>query len=333
MNVARLAALFVCAAGAAGAALSASGEDGARSGAVRLASRQEGLRLRAPDLSRPISEKMPDPSRPADPVKAAVLRRINEDRGRSGLPPVAWDETASRAADGFCARQVEEKSRGHFLMDGIPPYGRMSFAGIFAMNAENSASWVTTGSRFSESIVSLALDAQESMMQERPPADGHRRTILDPRATHVGVGYFLNHGRFQMAQEFLTRRFEHITLAAAGRPSAGLTVSGKAVPGERIRFVTVAREPVPRALSREQASGRTSYSYPDPYLALVPEGQTLLRVVGMPTEDRLRVTPGREFSFFFVPDRPGLYTFSLYLLGGGGGDRPYPAAAATVWVE
>ena len=26
-------------------------------------------------------------------------------------------------------------------------------------------------------------------MEEKPPADGHRRTILDPEATHVGVGY------------------------------------------------------------------------------------------------------------------------------------------------
>ncbi|HEY6148507.1 MAG TPA: CAP domain-containing protein [Thermoanaerobaculia bacterium] len=332
MKLARLAALLPCALAAAGAVALSSDEKRTPEG-FRLASRVESLRLRAPDLSRPISERMPDPSRPADPVKAAVLRRINEDRAGSGLGPVAWDEAASRAADRFCARQVEEKSRGHFLMDGIPPYGRMSFAGIFAMNAENSASWVTTGTRFSESIVSLALDAEEKMMEETPPADGHRRTILDPRATHVGVGYAVQHGRFQMAEEFLTRRFEHITLAAPGSPSAGIAVSGKPLPGDRLRFVTVAREPVPRALSREQASGRTSYSYPEAYLALVPEGHTLQRVVGMATEDRLRVTPGREFSFFFVPDRPGLYTFSLYVAGGGGGDVPYPAAAATVWVE
>ena len=170
-------------------------------------------------------------------------------------------------------------------------------------------------------------------MEETPPADGHRRTILDPRSTHVGVGYAVNHGRFQMAQEFLTRRFEQITLSSPGRPAAGITISGKPLPGERLRFVTVAREPVPRALSREQASGRTSYSYPEAYLALVPEGRTLMRVVGMPTEDRLRVLPGRGFSFYFVPDRPGLYTFSLYLLSGGEGGYPYPAAAATVWVE
>jgi hypothetical protein len=218
-------------------------------------------------------------------------------------------------------------------MDGIPPYGRMSFAGVFAMNAENSASWITTGPHFSESIASLALEAEQKMMEETPPADGHRRTILDPRSTHVGVGYALSNGRFQLAEEFLTRRFEHVTLTASGKAQAGVTVSGKPMPGDRLRFVTVAHEPVPRAMSREQASGRTSYRYPDPYLALVEEGHTLQRVVGMPTEDRVRVRPGRDFSFFFVPDRPGLYTFSLYIAGTGGSDQPYPAAAATVWVE
>jgi len=319
MNLARLraAALVVCAASA----------------AASLGSREEGLRLRAPDLTRPISDRIPDPSRPADPVKAAVLARINEDRRKSGLPPVAWDEGASRAADRFCERQVEEKSHGHYLMDGIPPYGRMSFAGIFALNAENSASWITTGPRFGESIASLALEAEEKMVEETPPADGHRRTILDPRATHVGVGYAVNHGRFQMSEEFLTRRFEQITLTGSGNARAGVTVSGKPGPGDKLRFVTVAHEPVPRALSREQASGRTSYSYPEPYLALVEEGHTLQHVVGVPTEDRVRVRPGRDFSFHFVPDRPGLYTFSLYIAGAGGSDRPYPAAAATVWVE
>ena len=313
----RAAAIFVCAVSA----------------TASLGSREDGLRLRAPDLTRPISDRIPDPARPADSVKAAVLARINEDRGKHGLPAVGWDEGASRAADRFCARQVEEKSRGHYLMDGIPPYGRMSFAGIFALDAENSASWITTGPRFGESIASLALDAEEKMMEETPPADGHRRTILDPRATHVGVGYAVSHGRFQMAQEFLTRRFEQITLAGSPSVRAGITVSGKPGPGDKLRFVTVAHEPVPRALSREQASGRTSYSYPEPYLALVEEGHTLQRVVGIPTEDRVRVRPGRDFSFHFVPDRPGLYTFSLYVAGAGGSDRPYPAAAATVWVE
>jgi uncharacterized protein YkwD len=294
-------------------------------------SRGPALRLRFPELSKPIVEKLPDPSRPADPVKAAVLARINEDRRRNGLGPVAWDEGASRVSDAFCARQVEEKSRGHYLMDGVPPYGRLSFAGIFALSAENSASWVTTESRFSESTVVLALDAERTMMEEKPPADGHRKTILDPDATHVGVGYAIHRGRFQMSEEFLTRRMERMTVASSAQGSASVVISGQPVSGSRLRFVTIAREPVPRGISREEATSRTSYGYPSPFLAFIPEGRQGMRVSGVPTEDRVRLMPGDQFSFSYTPDRPGLYTFSLYVASGG--DTPRPGGSATIWVE
>lgn len=297
----------------------------------RSASRAQSLRLRAPDLSAPISERIPDPSRPADPVKAAILARINVDRQRHGAPSVEWDEAASRASDVFCTRQVEERSQGHFLMDGIPPYGRLSFAGVFASSSENSASWITTGPRFTETTLALALEAEEKMMEEKPPADGHRRTILDPLATHVGVGYAIHRGRFQMSEEFLTRRMESVTLAAPDRPSASVVISGKPVAGHRLHFVTIAREPVPRPLTREEATAKTSYSYPGPFLAYVPEGQRAVRIVGMETEDRLRMFPGSRFSFAFTPDRPGLYTFSFYVAAPG--DHPFPGGTATVWVQ
>lgn len=288
------------------------------------------LRLRAPDLERPLSERFPDPARTADPVKAAVFSQINADRARFGVAPVAWDEAASHAADEFCARQVQEKTRGHFLMDGIPPYGRMSFAGIFALHSQNSVSWITTARKFGEPTTSLALAGQEQMMEEKAPNDGHRVTILDPEATHVGVGYAISGGRFQMSQEFLTRRFERVTLAAEG--SSALSVSGRTVAGLAVRFVTIAREPIPHSLTREEATARSSYSYPRPHLAYVPEGDVSAHVVGMMTEDRLRHLRGREFAFSFAADRPGLYTFEIYVTAGEG-DRPRPGGAATVWFE
>jgi hypothetical protein len=52
----------------------------------------------------------------------------------------------------------------------------------------------------------------------------------------------------------------------------------------------------------------------------------------MMTEDRLRTLPGREFAFTFTADRPGLYTFELYV-SANDGDRPRPGGAATVWFE
>jgi len=122
------------------------------------------MRVRAPELERPASERYPDPARPADPVKAAVFARINQDRVRFGQPPVEWDDAASRAGDAFCAAQIQEKTRGHYLTDGIPPYARMTFAGVFALHAQNSVSWITTGNHFHESTVDLALEGEAQMM-------------------------------------------------------------------------------------------------------------------------------------------------------------------------
>ena len=287
------------------------------------------LRFRAPSLARPLSEGYPDPTRPADPVKAAVFQRINADRARFGADPVLWDEAASRLSDAFCARQVQEKTRGHFLTDGLPPYARMSFGGVFALSSENSISWVTTGRKFDDPTIDLALQGESEMMAEKPPADGHRVTILDPEATHVGVGYAIVNGRFQMSQEFLTRALDRVTI---GQIEGTLSVSGRPRSGYLIRFLTIARESPPRPLTREEASSRTSYSYPSPYLAYVPEGHDSLRVVGTTTEGRLRALPGGEVDFSFRPDRAGLYTFEFYVSRSLGA-APRPGAAATIWVE
>ena len=53
---------------------------------------------------------------------------------------------------------------------------------------------------FDETVTELALEAHAGMLAEKPPNDGHRRTILDPAATHVGVGYAIVGGSFRMAR-------------------------------------------------------------------------------------------------------------------------------------
>lgn len=290
-----------------------------------------GLRVRAPDLARPLTETFPAPERPEEAVAAGVFERINEDRRAAGLSAVAWDPNAARVAEVFCRRQIEERSNGHFLTDGIPPYARTSFEGIFGLQAENSVSWTSTGRSFLEPALSLAIEGEEQMTSERPPGDGHRRTILDPEATHVGVGWALAGGRFQMAQEFLVRRLERLTLSLASPHSAGVQFAGRTVSGEQIRFVVVGREPEPRRLTRAQASARTSYSYPASFVAYLPEGTTLLRVSGVGNDDRIRVRDAREFDFLFVPDGPGLFTLTFYVSKSNG--VPRPGGSASVWVE
>ena len=129
---------------------------------------------------------------------------------------MAWDEAASRVADAFCAAQIAEGTRGHFLTDAVPPYARTAFAGIFGMGSENSVAWITTAPVFEESALALALAGHADMMRETPPNDGHRKTILDPEATHVGVGWAMKGGSFRMAEEFLTRKLAVLTLESDG---------------------------------------------------------------------------------------------------------------------
>jgi uncharacterized protein YkwD len=317
VKLARIAALL--AAAAAGCAL------------VATKPKPPGLVIREPPLYAALSETYPPTTEPADPVRKAVLDRINRDRRAERLPPVAWDEAASRVADRFCAEQIKEKTRGHFLTNGIPPYARTAFAGVFGMQAENSVTWRTTAPKFTESAESLALSGQDSMMEEVPPNDGHRRTILDPDATHVGVGYAIEKNEFRMAQEFLTRHLEVLTLERVAEDPSTILVRGKVAAAYRMEFVTLAHEPPPHTLSRAEVNSRTFYAYPTAGLAFVPEGRNSMRVVGTVTEDRLHVDSKRGFYFRFTPPSAGLWTIVFYT--GIERERPRPGGLAVLWAD
>ncbi|HYB53695.1 MAG TPA: CAP domain-containing protein [Thermoanaerobaculia bacterium] len=265
-------------------------------------------------------------------MKRSVFQKINEDRLQAGLSPVAWDEAVSRVADEFCARQIAERTRGHFLMDGIPPYARTGFAGVFGKGAENSVSWLTSASSFSETVTELALAGHKEMMAEKPPADGHRKTILNPEMTHVGVGYAIDHGRFQLAQEFLVRGLERLELKVSDEPRPSAIFEGQPRARRVLRFVTIAWEATPRSITREEANARITYSYPKPFLAYVPEGEVRLHVSDTQTQDRLLMRRDGSFSFVFSPPQPGLYTVVLYT-SSQETVEPRPSASATLWFE
>jgi uncharacterized protein YkwD len=291
------------------------------------------LSVVAPVLTTPVEDAYPPVgARPEDPVKAAVFDRINRDRTEAGLPTVAWDDRASRVADAFCANQIRENTSGHYLTDGFPPYARTSFAGVFGMQFENSVTWKTTGSSFDDPAETLALEGHASMLAEKPPYDGHRRTILDPDATHVGVGYALSRGDFRMAQEFLVRHLAWLRLERLSPASRVVAVSGLPVAGRRLVFVTIAWEPVPRELTPAEANGRTSYSYPRIEEAFVREGNVTLKIVGAATLDRIRFGRDREFAFRFDPDRPGLWTLTFHT-SPLREETIVPGGVATLWVS
>jgi uncharacterized protein YkwD len=287
--------------------------------------------IRAPDLAHPLAESYPSPAVPEDPVKKGVYEQINRDRAAHGLNPVAWDERASRVADTFTASQVREGTRGHFLEDGFPPYSRTALAGIFGMGAENVVAWRTTGARFQEPALEMGLQGEAAMMDEKPPNDGHRRTILDPLATHVGVGWAQGGGEFRMSEEFLTRQLANLTIRRLASDPVTVLFQGKTVGGQRLSFVTLAQEPSPHRLSRAQVNARSRYSYPEPRLAYVAEGLKSVQIVGATTQDAIRMGSGGDFSFRFTPAQAGLWTILFHTTDGH--ERAKPGGLAVLWVE
>jgi hypothetical protein len=226
---------------------------------------------------------------------------------------------------------VSEKTRGHYLRNGVPPYARTALAGVFGYHAQNSSSWITTAATFRDPPRELALSGHRSMMEETPPDDGHRRTILDPLATHVGVGWAMGGGRFQLSQEFLARGLDRLSLTTDAR-GATVLLRGAARAPWTIRFVTVARETLPVPLSRDEANGRVTYSYPRGAEAFVVEGHKQYQIVGAVTRDRIHLGHDRDFSLPYAPEEPGLYTFVFWLMRMGQ-DESIPLGAAVIRVE
>ena len=287
------------------------------------------LRVALPDLSGTVEDRFVRDGRPADAVAATVFDRINRDRREHGLAAVLWDEKAAAVARRTTRRQIEERTDGHFLLDGFPPYARLSGGGVFGMGAENAAAFISDSGRLHDSAEGLALRSHAAMMAETPPRDSHRRAVLDPAATHVGVGWAMEGGEFRMGVEFTARAFETIRVRRAG-PGAAIAVDGVALAGEAIRYVTVSREAVPSPISRREANGRESYAYPTAGLMLLPDGSRE-RAVGIRSVRTLSEGPAGKFFFPYDFDAPGLWTFVLYFHRKGPG-APVPGGAVTVLV-
>ncbi|HKC24603.1 MAG TPA: CAP domain-containing protein, partial [Thermoanaerobaculia bacterium] len=195
--------------------------------------------------------------------KARLLARINEERRQAGIGPVAYDLLAAKVGDEFCADQAATRATGHWDTAGRPPHLRWALAGGVDYEAENFASRSRYGYPLKEEIGALILGAHESFMNERPPANGHKETILDPLFTHVGIGAARIGGEFRMTEEFVRRVADWIELPAGPLPAGSRArVAMKLRAPFRAGVVEIAWEAPPRPMTRGEIARRASYSYP-----------------------------------------------------------------------
>jgi uncharacterized protein YkwD len=270
-----------------------------------------------------------DDPRAAD--KAVLLARINRDRAAHGISPVGLDPRAALVGDLFCLDGALSGAWGHWDLHGRAPYVRWGLAGGADFHAQNAVALSVSSGRLDLPVADLLVQAHDSMMAEQPPDDGHRRTILDPRWTHVGIGAGAAGGQFRMSQEFTRVAFDWMDVPAAPVRAGGRAwFAGRPSPGWRVGLVEIRFEPPPRPLSRAQAVARGSYGYPDEVLSLHPPLPGPFSTGPERSEVRLRRDGSIAFPFR-LDHGPGYYFVLCYLQGGAGeGERMTPATAAMV---
>jgi len=208
----------------------------------------------------------------APEAKRTLLARLNGDRRRHGLPPLAYDLVGAKAGDAFCQDAATRAFSGHWDLEGRPPYLRWAMAGGVDYHGENASSLSRIGSPVAPSeIEGLLLAAHARMMAETPPDDGHRRAILDPAWTHVGFGVGWVGGEFRMTEEFSRRVVDWVDLPAGPVRAGGSAPFGLKLPqGWKPAAIDVCFESAPSPLSRAEIARRSSYAFPPSTMKLRP---------------------------------------------------------------
>lgn len=280
-------------------------------------------------------------------LRAELVRLINHDRARFGLAPVQLDAPASAIADAYCRAQIRNGTTGHFTTDGEAPYMRYSFGGGNDGVSENAAAWSANYGFSDRALYDMMRRSEAAMMAELPPHDGHRRTILDPAATHVGIGLAWEHGELRMTQEFI-RRYIDWSRPLPRRLSSPQPVlcSGSAVKGYDVEAITVHHEPLPQPMAVVTANAIQSYSLPESRREYLPrlKGKFTRRVPGGVEEvteqysdgrrGDFQVAPDGHFAFAIpLPDGPGIYTVVVWIRRHGSAGEAFPASNVSIRVD
>jgi uncharacterized protein YkwD len=134
---------------------------------------------------------------------AQVLALINQARSAAGLGPLTITAGLNSSASAHNSRMAGGCGLSH-QCSGEPDLGaRETAAGVH---------WTAAGENIGEggpvadttaAIAQMAVGLTQSMLNEKPPDDGHRRNILSSSFTHIGIAVFRDSsGTVWLTQDF-----------------------------------------------------------------------------------------------------------------------------------
>ena len=205
-------------------------------------------------------------------IRANLLEMINEERAVEKVRPVAVDELATQVATKHAIEMAREEFASHWSRDGLKPYHRYSFAGGTHATQENVSADDSTWSMKVDQLKQDTAYLNVRLYQEKPPYDGHRRTILAPQHTHVGIGLAVEQLRLRMVELFVARHVEVAPMSRDAKPGAEISFRGKILTRDHVlNNLELFYEPLPKAPELSWLRQTRAYALPQDSRVLRPK--------------------------------------------------------------
>lgn len=262
-----------------------------------------------------------------------LLTMVNEERTRAGLNRLKLDELACKVASEHAAEMANLLFLSHWGADGRKPYHRYSFAGGTDAVQENASSADDIQSISSNGVLGALHDMHQSMFNEVPPNDGHRKTILFPQHTHVGFGIALQGYSVRLDELYIGRYVDIDPIPRQVKPKTTVILSGKIRSRKHnLSGAYIYYEPLPTPPKISWLRELRSYGMPGEKEALYPR---------LPDPDRyadgsngtIDVDRGGRFRVSIgLSKKPGINTIMLWLREGED-EVDFPGAQICIRVE
>jgi uncharacterized protein YkwD len=277
-------------------------------------------RVSADDLSETIKD-----------LRKNILEMINEERDVEKVPPVELDDLATEVATKHAVDMVTNEFVSHWGSDGLKPYHRYSLAGGTDATEENVSSADNTWSMKARDLKQDTAYLHVRLYQEKPPYDGHRRTILAPQHTHVGIGIAVQDLRLRLVELFVAKYVQVRRIKRAAKPGAQLPFGGKILRRNySLHHVEVCYEPLPTRPELSWLRQSRSYGLPKESTVLRPKvPPPLLYADGSVGMVDIAINGTFQTPVRLYKEKPGIYTVVAWIMNNKS-EEAFPATAVCI---
>jgi uncharacterized protein YkwD len=267
-------------------------------------------------------------------ARQQLLKLVNDERQKAGLSQLELDDLACKVANEHALDMAIGGFLSHWGRDGRKFYHRYSFAGGTDAGQENASAAEYIQSVTPTAVISDLRDMHVSMLEETPPYDGHRKTILDPYHTHVGFGVALQDHSLRLDELYLARYVRLDPVPRQSKPKSIVVLNGNLLnPKHFLNQVDVYFEPPPAPPDLAWLREARPVALPDLHLTLRPRALPGMRYPDGSLGDYDWSRDGKfRVRAKLFKDEPGIYTI-VFWIRRVPADKGFPGAQVCILSE